>query len=79
MPAGHQDTKHIPKHDGASGNLPKIGNNAPGVRQGGTRPTSKPNTTGGVFVPKSASGLGAPSMTSSLATGNRYMEPHNPY
>ncbi len=46
MPQGYKDTKFIPHHDGASGNLPKIGDNAPGVNKGGTRPTSAPNKNG---------------------------------
>jgi len=78
MPEGHKDTKFIPNHDGASGNLPPIGDGAPGVRTGGTRPTSKPNSTGGVFVPKQAKGQSA-GQASKPASGNKYAAPHNPY
>lgn len=72
------DSKHIPHHDGASGNLPKIGEHAPGVYSGGTRPTSKPNSTGGVFVPKKARGSSA-GQASKPPMGNKYRQPPNPY
>lgn len=78
MPAGHKDTKHIPNHSGASGNLPKIGVGAPGVYTGGTRPTSKPNSTGGVFVPKQSAGQSAGQAARS-PSGNSYSAPPNPY
>lgn len=64
------DSKHIPHHDGAYGNLPPIGVNAPGVHGGG-KPTSKPNTTGGVFVPMKASGQSA-GQASMPPQGNKY-------
>lgn len=44
MPTGHKDTKHIPNHSDAQGNLPPVGQAYPGCTPGGTKPTSKPNT-----------------------------------
>ncbi len=51
--------KFIPHHDGASGNLPPIGDNAPGVNKGGTRPTAAPNSNG-VMTPAIPQGGSAP-------------------
>lgn len=73
MPPGHKDTKHIPNHSGASGNLPPIGGTAPGVRGGG-KPTSSPNSTGGVFVPQKVSGQSA-GQASKPPQGNEYKAP----
>lgn len=78
MPKDHKDTKFIPHNSGASGNLPPIGQGAPGVRTGGTRPTGSPNSTGGVFVPKKGRGQSA-GQASSPPQGNAYAAPRNPY
>lgn len=67
MPEGHKDTKHIPHHDNAQGNLPPVGQSAPGVYSGGTRATTTSNSSGMV-----GGGKGGKSSSGKAPQGNKY-------
>ncbi len=78
MPKGYKDTKHIPHHTGAEGNLQAQGQCPPTGGSGTGQGVSKPNSNG-VMTGGKSKGKQSSAQASKPPMGNKYAAPNNPY